>query len=108
MPAASTSKATAQAYLRTLVAVNRTGDEGSLPAAACYDFATDPEALARAAGPGFTADSIERYRERVGDAVIPLLRDNETMVKVRDMAVEYVEGKIDAGMLCGALNEVYR
>ena len=108
VPAASTSKATAQAYLRTLVAVNRTGDNGSLPAAACYDFATDPEALARAAGPGFTAGSIARYRERVGDAVIPLLRDNETMVKVRDMAVEYVEGKIDAGMLCGALNEVYR
>ena len=75
--------------------------------AACYDFTTDPEALASAAGPGFTADSIRRYREQVGDAVIPLMHDNETVVKVRDIAVEYVAGKIDTGMLCGALNGVY-
>jgi hypothetical protein len=56
---------------------------------------------------GFTVDSIIRYREQVGDAVIPLRHDNETVVKARDIAVEYVEGKIDAGMLCGALNGVY-
>ena len=108
VPAASTSRATAQEYLKKLVAVNRTGDEGSLPAAACYDFTTDPEELARAAGPGFTADSIRRYREQVGDAVVPLMHDNETVRRVRDIVVEYVEGKIDAGMLCGALNGVYR
>lgn len=108
MPAASTSRATAQEYLRTLAALNRTALEGSLPAAASYDFVTDPEALARAAGPGFTADSIGRYREQVGDAVIPLMRDNETVARVRDIAVEYVAGKTDAGMLCGALNGVYR
>ncbi len=107
VPAASTSRATAQEYLKTLAALNRTAVEGSLPAAACYDFATDPEELARAAGPGFTADSIKRYREQVGDAVVPLMHDNETVVRVRDIAVEYVEGKIDAGMLCGALNGVY-
>ena len=107
VPAPSTSKATAQEYLRTLAALNRTAVEGSLPAVACYDFATDPETLARAAGMGFTADSIRRYREQVGDAVIPLMHDNETVRKVRDIAVEYVEGKIDAGMLCGALNGVY-
>lgn len=107
VPAASTSRATAQEYLRTLAALNRTGVEGSLPAAACYDFATAPETLASAAGPGFTADSIRRYREQVGDAVVPLMHDNETVVRVRDIAVEYVAGKIDAGMLCGALNKVY-
>jgi len=107
VPAASTSRATAQEYLKTLAALNRTGDEGSLPAAACYDFATDPETLANAAGLGFTADSIRRYREQVGDAVVPLMHDNETVRKVRDIAVEYVAGKIDAGMLCGALNGVY-
>jgi hypothetical protein len=107
VPATSTSRATAQEYLKTLMAVNRTAVEGSLPAAACYDFATDPETLASAAGPGFTADSIRRYREQVGDAVVPLMHDNETVRKVRDIAVEYVAGKIDAGMLCGALNKVY-
>ena len=107
VPAASTSRATAQEYLKTLAALNRTGDEGSLPAAACYDFATAPETLASAAGPGFTADSIRRYREQVGDAVVPLMHDDETVRKVRDIAVEYVAGKIDAGMLCGALNGVY-
>lgn len=107
VPAASTSRATAQEYLKTLAALNQTAVEGSLPAAACYDFATDPEALARAAGMGFTADSIRRYRGQVGDAVIPLMHDNETVVRVRDIAVEYVKGKIDAGMLCGALNGVY-
>lgn len=108
VPAASTSRATAQEYLKTLAALNRTGDEGSLPAAACYDFATDPEALASAAGMGFTADSIRRYREQVGDAVIPLMHDNETVVKVRDIAVGYVEGRIDGKALAGALNGVYR
>ncbi len=107
VPAASTSRATAQEYLRTLVAVNRTATDGSLPAAACYDFATDPENLAREAGMGYTADSIRRYREQVGDAVIPLMHDNETVVRARDIAAEYVAGKIDAGMLCGALNGVY-
>jgi hypothetical protein len=107
VPAASTSRATAQEYLKTLAAMNRTPVEGSLPAAACYDFATDPETLARAAGLDYTADSIRRYREQVGDAVIPLMHDNETVVKARDIAVEYVAGKIDTGMLCGALNGVY-
>ena len=107
VPAASTSRATAQEYLKTLAAMNRTAVEGSLPAAACYDFTTDPETLARAAGMGFTTDSIRRYREQVGDAVIPFMHDNETVRKVRDIAVEYVAGKIDAGMLCGALNGVY-
>ena len=108
VPAASTRRATAQDYLRTLVAVNRTGNEGSLPAVAGYDFATDPEALAKGAGMGFTADSIRRYREQVGDAVIPLMHDNETVVKVRDIAVGYVEGRIDGKTLAGALNGVYR
>jgi len=107
VPAASTSRATAQEYLRTLVAVNRTGDEGSLPAAAGYDFVTDANTLARAAGPGFTADSIRRYREQVGDVVIPFMHDNETVIKVRDIVVQYVEGKIDKQMLAGALNGVY-
>lgn len=107
VPAPSTSKATAQEYLRTLAALNRTAVEGSLPAAACYDFATDPEALAKGASMGFTADSIRRYRAQVGDAVISIMHDNQTVIKVRDIAVEYVAGKIDAGMLCGALNGVY-
>lgn len=107
VPAASTSRATAQEYLRTLVAVNRTAVEGSLPAAVGYDFVTDPDTLARAVGLGVTADSIRRYREQVGDAVISIMHDNETVIKVRNIVVQYVEGKIDKQMLAGALNGVY-
>lgn len=107
VPAASTSRATAQEYLRTLVAVNRTAVEGSLPAAVGYDFVTDPDTLARAVGLGVTADSIRRYREQVGDAVISIMHDNETVIKVRNIVVKYVEGKIDKQMLAGALNGVY-
>jgi hypothetical protein len=92
VPAASTSRATAQEYLKTLAALNQTAVEGSLPAAACYDFATDPETLARAAGLDYTADSIRRYREQVGDAVILFMQDRETVMEVTDIAVAHVKG----------------
>ena len=66
VPAASTSRATAQEYLKTLAYVNQTNYEGSLEAV-YYDFATDPEDFASKWGGAESAEAIRQYREQVGD-----------------------------------------
>jgi len=108
VPAASTSRATAQEYLKALVAQNRVASEGSLSAAAAYDFATEPEALAREAGMSYTADSIRRYRARVGDVAFRAEPDVETVRAVRDAVIQYVTGQTDSRELCARLEALYK
>ena len=107
VPASSTSKATAQAYLEALVAVNHTSVEGSMSERAGYDFATDPEAIAREAGASVTPDSVRRYRERVGDVAFPAEKSTETMLAVRDALVKFVAGECEREEVLRELNAVY-
>ena len=108
MPASCTRRATAQAYLETLATVNRTAIEGSLPEAASYDFATASETMVGEAGGSVTADSVRRYRVRVGDVAFRAEPSREGVLAVRDAAVGYVSGEATRDELLESLNEVYR
>lgn len=106
IPAASTSKATAVEYLKTLVGWNREPGDGQLPNAVQYDFATDPEALAGLTNGACTADSIRNYRQRVGDMALRAEPDRETILATRDAVVRYVAGEDDREMLVEMLMEL--
>ena len=89
------------------MAANHETVDGNLSEAAAYDFTTDPQTLVAEAGMNYTADSIRRYREQVGDVAFRAEPDRETNLQIRDTAVGYVTGKIDQAQLCEALNALY-
>ena len=108
VPASSTSRATAQEYLKTLVAENHAASEGNLSAAAACDFTTDPRVIAEEAGMGYTADSIGRYRAQVGDVAFRVEPDTGTILAVRDAVIQFVSGQADSRELCARLETLYK
>lgn len=106
IPAASTSRATAQEYLKTLAQVNQTDYEGSLEAVR-YDFATDPEDFSSESGGVYSVEAIRRYREQVGDFSFCVELTPESVAAVQDAANRYVVGQISQEEWLECLREVY-
>lgn len=106
VPAASTSRATAQEYLKTLAQVNQTDYEGSLEAVR-YDFATDPEDFSSESGGVYSVEAICRYREQVGDFSFCVELTPESVAAVQDAANRYVVGQISRDEWLECLSEAY-
>ena len=106
VPAASTSRATAQEYLKTLARVNHTAYDGS-PEAVYFDFATDPEDFASKWGGAESAKAIRQYREQVGDFSFCVNLTRESVGAVQDAANQYVAGQISQEEWLECLSEAY-
>ena len=106
VPAASTSRATAQEYLKTLAQVNQTNYEGSLEAV-YYDFATDPEDFASESGGVYSVEAICRYREQVGDFSFCVELTPESVVAIQEATNRYVVGQISWDEWLECLSEAY-
>lgn len=106
IPAASTSRATAQEYLKTLAQVNQTDYEGSLEAVR-YDFATDPEDFSSESGGVYSVEAICRYREQVGDFSFCVELTPESVAAVQDAANRYAVGQISRDEWLECLSEAY-
>lgn len=106
VPAASTSRATAQEYLKTLAQVNQTNYEGSLEAV-YYDFATDPEDFASKWGGAESAEAIRQYREQVGDFSFCVNLTRESVGAVQEATNRYVAGQISRDEWLECLSEAY-
>ena len=106
IPAASTSRATAQEYLKTLAQVNQTDYEGSLEAVR-YDFATDPEDFSSESGGVYSVEAICRYREQVGDFSFCVELTPESVAAVQDAANQYAVGQISRDEWLECLSEAY-
>ena len=106
IPAASTSRATAQEYLKTLAQVNQTDYEGSLEAVR-YDFATDPEDFSSESGGVYSVEAICRYREQVGDFSFCVELTPESVVAIQEATNRYATGKISRDEWLECLREAY-
>ncbi len=106
IPAASTSRATAQEYLKTLAQVNQTDYEGSLEAVR-YDFATDPEDFSSESGGVYSVEAICRYREQVGDFSFCVELTPESVVAIQEATNRYVVGQISWDEWLECLSEAY-
>lgn len=106
VPAASTSRATAQEYLKTLARVNHTAYDGS-PEAVYFDFATDPEDFASAWGGAYMVDAIRRFREQVGDFTFCVNLTPESVVAIQEATNRYVVGQMSQDEWLECLSEAY-
>lgn len=106
IPAASTSRATAQEYLKTLAQVNQTDYEGSLEAVR-YDFATDPEDFSSESGSAYSAEAIRCYREQIGDFSFCMELTPESVVAIQEATNRYVFGQISRDEWLECLSEAY-
>ena len=106
IPAASTSRATAQEYLKTLAQVNQTDYEGSLEAVR-YDFATDPEDFSSESGSAYSAEAIRCYREQIGDFSFCMELTPESVVAIQEATNRYVVGQISRDEWLECLSEAY-
>lgn len=106
VPVASTSRATAQEYLKTLARVNHTAYDGS-PEAVYFDFATDPEDFASAWGGAYMVDAIRRFREQVGDFTFCVNLTLESVVAIQEATNRYVVGQMSQDEWLECLSEAY-